>query len=380
MLAWSLAMSSRSFTVVAWVILGSTTLLACGRIDYQARPDGGADASPSDTGTDATTDAGCSVCSATTYDAEGSGTPADPYLIATAAQWVDLAGTPDAWDRAFKLIRDIDLGAIPGDHTPVGSEMVPFTGIVDGNGLVVRGYRTTTGAMYSGLFGYVDSPDAVIRDIAVVDAEVAGGERSGALVGFLTDGTVERAASLGPACHVTSPAYANHKGGLIGETSAPAIVTDVFSTCRLSGTGIGVAGLIGHNEGTLTNGYYYNGSFPVSATARVAGIIGWNAATGVIRNTFTAAAVEGNTDWLDVALHVGTPTGMAINSFFDSGWSVANLGTGGTTENGTPVDVAASPGYFFDRTQAPVASWDFDSVWAERAGDYPTLRFLNGRY
>ncbi|RLB46738.1 MAG: hypothetical protein DRJ42_26970 [Deltaproteobacteria bacterium] len=325
---------------------------------------------------DAGADGGCAACSATRYDEVGGGTIEDPYLIATPEQWIDLANSPAGWASQYRVVQDIDLGTIPGDHPSVGSETMPFTGGVDGNGKIIRRYRTTTGASYSGLFGHVATIGPVIRDLAVMDAEVTGGVRSGALIGFLAGGTVLQVASFGAACHVTSSAGANHRGGLIGETASPAIVVNAFSTCRVSGRGFGVAGLVGHHAGTLTNGYYQNATFPVTATSRVAGLVGWNVAGGSVTNTFTVASVDGNTVNDDVSLHVGTADGAAGNSFFDSSRAVMNGGTGGIRVNGTPIDLFDNPGYFFSRANAPLDAWAFGTVWVEVSGDYPTLSFL----
>jgi hypothetical protein len=56
-------------------------------------------------------------------------------------------------------------------------------------------------------------------------------------------------------------------------------------------------------------------------------------------------------------------SGTITNSFFDSGRTLVNLRTGGTTSNGTAVDVGTS-GYFYDRTHPPLSAWNFDTVWA----------------
>jgi hypothetical protein len=364
------------------LVLVVLALGACGRIGYDeqslAAQDAGV-AGADDAGVAAADDAGCAACSATTYDAVGSGSAQDPYQIANVDQWIDLANSPTGWGASYLVIRDIDFTSIAGDHPQVGTELAPFTGVLDGGGFLVIGYQSATGATFSGLFGHVSGAGAAIRDIALLNPQVAGGETTGALVGLLAEGTVERAATLGPDCHVSSPAYANHKGGLIGTTDPPAIVNDVFSTCRLSGTGIGVAGLVGHHEGTLTNGYYHNSTFPVVATSRVAGLLGWNAGPGSVSNAFTVAAVQGNTSNPDVGLHIGTASGVATNTFYDPFQSVVNLGTGGINSNGTPAKVDTQPEYFFEAVNAPLSSWDFSSVWSTRSGDYPTLTFLVGR-
>jgi hypothetical protein len=345
--------------------------------------DSAADTGPIDSGADASIDAadagdaGCAACTATRYDEVGSGTTTDPYQLATAAQWIDLASRPEGWSLAFRLVRDIDLGGISGDHPPIGTESMPFTGNMDGNGKVVRRYTNVGRATYTGLFGHVAGATASISDLAVENAVVDGGERSGALIGFLAVGTVERVASFGPSCHVTAGGRANHRGGLVGETASASSLRDVFSTCRVSGMGIGVAGLVGHHEGSLDHGYYVNETDPVTASNRVAGLLGWNDAAGRVNDTFTVASVVGDSINDDVALNIGTLSGTAIGTYFDSSQSVTNLDTGGITVNGTAVDRSSAPGYFHDATNPPLSAWDFSTIWVERTGAPPTLWFLD---
>jgi hypothetical protein len=220
---------------------------------------------------DAPRDTSADLPEPTRYDERGSGTQADPYLLKNAAQWLDLAATPYAWELHFRLIEDIDLEPTVGDHPPIGTLETSFTGVVDGGEHVISNFRNTSGSTNNGLFGYVDGPTARIENIAVEDADVEGAEPTGALVGLLVRGEVRNAAAFGDDCYVRSASYANHKGGLIGRVNQDGVVRDVFSTCRVGGTGIGIAGLIGHNEGVLTNGYYVNTSYPITGANRTAG-------------------------------------------------------------------------------------------------------------
>lgn len=314
--------------------------------------------------------------SATKLDALGDGTAASPYVICTPAQWIDLANTSSAWASNFRIGRDIDLTAVPGDHPTVGNDLTPFSGVVDGNQKVISGYTTSSSPQHTGLFGNVDGPAAAIRHLAVKDARIVCFATCGALVGYLAQGIVEDAASFGD-CSITN-GWANHKGGLIGETAPAASIQNVFSTCTVNGIGIGIAGLIGHHEGTLTNAYYQNETNPVSGTTRVGGLIGWN--LGTTSNAFTTVAVNGDdVGSADIALCIGTFGGTAANVWYDSSRAVINASGGGTTANGNAIDTATAPGYFESRANPPLDSWDFDQIWLERPGKLPVLRWLDGR-
>jgi hypothetical protein len=91
----------------------------------------------------------------------GSGTPDDPYQIATAADLIDLGNNPQDYDKHFTLTADIDLdpnlagrrifadaviGSLLAQPDPPipqtdGYQGAPFTGVLDGNGHEIRNLR-----------------------------------------------------------------------------------------------------------------------------------------------------------------------------------------------------------------------------------------------
>ena len=72
----------------------------------------------------------------------GSGEPNDPYLIYTAEQMNTIVAEPNAWDKNFKLMADIDLSSYTGtDFNIIGyfvdcgsADNKPLTCVFDGNG------------------------------------------------------------------------------------------------------------------------------------------------------------------------------------------------------------------------------------------------------
>ena len=53
----------------------------------------------------------------------GSGTAEDPYTISTVADWQELIGTSDDWDKHFNLLNDIDFEGI--NLTPIAPDIDP---------------------------------------------------------------------------------------------------------------------------------------------------------------------------------------------------------------------------------------------------------------
>ena len=78
----------------------------------------------------------------------GSGTAEDPYTISTVADWQELIGTSDDWDKHFNLLNDIDfeginLTPIAPDTDPVREDHqgTPFTGTFEGKDHSIRHCR-----------------------------------------------------------------------------------------------------------------------------------------------------------------------------------------------------------------------------------------------
>jgi hypothetical protein len=134
-----------------------------------------------------------------------------------------------------------------GAFNIIGNEVAAFIGTFDGNDHTISNFSyTSTGKSHTGLFGYVDSPDAVINNLQLLAPNVNAGtaEIAGALVGWLGDGTITN-------CHVQggSVAGGSRVGGLAGENEG--IITNSYASSTVEGD-IGVGGLVGNNIGDPT--------------------------------------------------------------------------------------------------------------------------------
>jgi hypothetical protein len=122
----------------------------------------------------------------------GSGTADDPYRIATAAGLIALGERPEDYDKHFVLIADIDLDPnLPSGRVFDRALIAPdvndlqykfqgtaFTGIFDGEGHAIRNLTIADpNHDYLGLFGMIAAGGQVCN-LALEDAEIAGGRRS----------------------------------------------------------------------------------------------------------------------------------------------------------------------------------------------------------
>jgi hypothetical protein len=207
----------------------------------------------------------------------GSGTAPDPYQIATAADLLLLAYSPEDYGKHFLLTADVDLDPrLPGrkvwtralvapnsEADEWSFQGTPFTGVFDGNGRRIS-HLTGSGRNYLGLFGRLDYR-AEIKNLGVVDANIAG---SGGYV-----------------------------GGLAGDNSGRVI--HCYSTGTVRGVDV-VGGLIGHNRGTATSCY---STAAVSGRYHVGGLAGYGS-YGTVTQCFSSGAVRG-TDYVGGLLGYG---------------------------------------------------------------------------
>lgn len=228
--------------------------------------------------------------SLTAYNAVGSGTAADPYLLYTEAQLKDWATQNNAGSivvktnsRAatayahFKLANDITLTA-PADGgsnwTPVGTDANPFVGIFDGNNKTLSAMTVnTTNTTYAGFIGRMTGGElknltvkgTVTADNTETDntnkifaAGLVASMEGGMLSGTLTSDVV-----------VTAKGNASvYAGGLVGAkkdvvtvsegaklSATGAVTATISSTGTVAGSEIGAGSIIGNgtkDENTAT--------------------------------------------------------------------------------------------------------------------------------
>ena len=260
---------------------------------------------------------------------EGDGAAESPYLIYTAEELSVIGLLPCLWDKHFKLMANIDLSQYTCTEFNI---IVRFTGTFDGNYHTISNFSyTSISSQPIGLFGYVDDPNAEIKNLGLIDPNlnVRSSHYVGSLVGELYNGTISN-------CYVgggsVSGEYSYHIGGLVGCNSYGTI-SECYSTCDVSGY------------------------------LRVGGFVGWNY-YGTISMCYSSGRVSGPIK------HVG---GLVGNNFYgevtDSFWDIETSGQvisdGGT---GLPTDQMQMASTFTD------AGWDFQNVWwiIEGAG-YPRL-------
>jgi hypothetical protein len=181
------------------------------------------------------------------YWLAGSGTPEDPYQIASSEGFHWLTAASVFWDRHFILVKDVGYSGLRTVGICRGSA---FSGTFDGNGHTIRGIRMDTEgatAWNLGVFGYVTGQ---VRNLVVEDAYLASGPNSrwiGVLAGTC-EGVIENCHATGS---VTVGEGSQYVGGLVGYVAykgGQAVDCSAEATIEAGEGSTDVGPLIGYEE------------------------------------------------------------------------------------------------------------------------------------
>jgi len=348
--------------------------------------------------------------------AGGSGTPEDPYLIATADQ---LYNVRNHLDKHFGQIADLDLSGYRSGSgwAPIGTSTNTFTGTFDGNGHTIKGlYIAQVGAsnnyIPAGLFGYTEA-EAEICNLALKSVDVIGCYYVGSLVGN-NSGDISNVSVSG------SVTGEWDTGGLVGRNNGSLIgscfMGDVTGTKKIE-YGDWTGGLVGYNRGAITN--CWADATVVSEGDSVGGLVGESLTEGIITGSCSAGTVTANdytggltgsnsgeitacyslctvNGGLDVGGLVGGNSGPITDSFAAGAVAGTNR-IGGLV--GSSMDATVTGCYWDKETSllntsaggtgkttaemkqlATFENWDFVAIWDINASfndGYPFLRWQN---
>ncbi len=287
---------------------------------------------------------------------QGEGTPESPYLIRD----VNDLGAMLYYNHGacYRLEASIDLSEIQWISAPIPG----FAGVFDGNDCAISGL-TITGGGCLGLFGQMYEV-GTIEHLRVLDVNVLGsGDYVGGLLANIYDGEVI-------ACCTTGTVQGDGwVGGLIGQVAYHGKGRTSYSAATVHGEGGSVGGLVGRNEGLVTNCYSTGGVG--GGWGRVGGLVGQNG--GNLFFCHSSGAVSGDGDE-NVGGLVGWGSSERVHHSF---WDIQTSGRT-TSAGGTGLPTAA----MWDIDTYLNARWDFmgesdngdeDFWWILTGQGYPHL-------
>ncbi|MBN1391688.1 MAG: right-handed parallel beta-helix repeat-containing protein [Sedimentisphaerales bacterium] len=251
----------------------------------------------------------------------GSGTPEDPYRIASKADLLELAANAEDYNKCFILTADIDMEAqvftkavIAKDTSSSdGFQGTVFTGVFDGNSHKITNFSINGGFNdYLGLFGSVGS-NGLVKNLGIENLSVSGLDFVGMLVGH-NNGDITDCCSTGTA---SGDFYV---GGLVGYNYMGSI-TNCYSAGTTNGDST-IGGLVGYNYmGNITNCCSTGSVSGFSFT--VGGLVGGN--IGNITDSYSTGDVGVNSSWDSVGVGglVGSNSSSITNCYSTGAVSVA---------------------------------------------------------
>jgi hypothetical protein len=286
----------------------------------------------------------------------GSGTDEAPYEIDSVDQLILLSTV--LLDKACFLT---DKCFVLTNHLDLSGRTwyqaaIPyFEGRFDGNGYVIS-HLAIQGEGNLGLFGHLGS-SAEVLNLGLEAVDVNGAHVPvGGLVGY-NEGSITDSYCNGIVCG------GYNVGGLVGYNEGS--ITDSYSTGTVSGTGFSVGGLVGNNGGSITTSYS-TGS--VTGDGSVGGLAGDN--WGSITTSYSTGSVNGVSL---VGGLVGGNYGSITSSFWDmyaSGQATSAGGTGLTTAEMQTASTFLEAGWdFVDE----IENGTEDIWWINEGNDYPRL-------
>ena len=297
------------------------------------------------------------------------------YTLIKTAQ--DLDNIRNDLDGKYILMNDIDLSSYSnwdpiGEVSSDGPVVTGFTGILDGNGYVVKNLTITSSSKASvGLFSVIcstaiDQP-AEVKNLGIEKANITtSAEAAGILAGFKYD------YSQITNCYTTGKIEGNsslYVGGLVGVSGGEVDImsNNLIDKCYSSATVIvdspqgsgsvptnsagGIAGYLVHS---IVKNSYFTGN--IQAINGYAGGIAGGVYSAVAMNCYATGKVSG--------LYTGGILGLVAGSIVNSIWNEETTGQTTASSDDSQGQVTNSYGLTTSEMQDPAnwAGWD-TNIW-----------------
>lgn len=320
--------------------------------------------------TDAAGNGNNAVSVSMTYDRKysgGTGTAADPYLIANEADLRELSASTADYSAHFKQTADIKMGAEA--FTPIGQEMNRFKGTYDGSGFVIDGLSNINPSSINEVSLFGDVENAVLKNMGITSLNINTDK------GF--SGIVTRSFGLTMSnCYVTGNVSSTASvAGLVGYAfENEFIVENSFTDINISG--FYTSGLVASITSSVDNAIIRNSyslssldSRAITNTPHVQGALinSLHTANASVENTYFAGAAKSPS----VAMYgIVAVFILSLDIVKNSFWDKELTGIEGAFGGGTPLTTTQLKTLetFTD------AGWDFTNTW-HFPFNYPVLKW-----
>ena len=245
----------------------------------------------------------------TTTPPSGSGTSADPYLIASLNNLYWISQNSTSWSGYFLQTADIDASATSSWNSGTGwAPIAPFTttsgtyfsGTYNGGGHTISGLTIHNTSTYTGWGLFAVIWGGTISNLSVSNANVAGAGMVGIIGGLAVGNSVfTNCISSGTVSgSIGTEDLGNGTGGLIGGAyyyNGSSTISNCSSSATVSSSHKNVGGLIGKNQSSIKH-CYATGTVTSSVESSnnetcVGGLVGDN--QGPLSKSYASGAVSG---------------------------------------------------------------------------------------
>jgi hypothetical protein len=314
-------------------------------------------------------------CNAGTFNG-GAGISGNPYQICSCQQLQNIETNKSAY---YLLVQNIDCSDTVNWNGGLGfapismNDNAGFSGNLDGAGYYVNSLYinrpTTTGV---GLFARAAS--ATITHLGVVNPNITGDMNTAGFAGMAWSSTISRSYVSGGSIH-----GGNQTGGFTGYANANAGST--YTDCYASTTVTGATTTGGFIAAISLSDVFIDCYATGSVTSNAQYLGGFAGASkndpSAIQNSFSTTQVNSGTNhngFIGYFSSYGAGSAGLSNVYWDKTNST-RTNCHSTDTNCTTIN-ASSPNlsYWYSKSNGPMNTWDFDTIWQENADTYPTLR------
>jgi len=325
-----------------------------------------------------------------TFSSGGTGTTLDPYKISSCA---DLQGIGDDLTANYVLTADVDCSGTAFTSIGLGSI---FTGTLNGANHAIGGISINTPISNKvGIFSEMGT-GAEVKNLSLFGGSVIGHDNVGAIAGAMQGNA--KITNVYSTVEITA---SNNGAGLVGSMQGTASVTKGAVLADINGPGYTYGGIVGYTFGSTTTtltDVYYKGDILISSANYVGGLVGFAGHLSITRG-YAAGSLSGDSGVGGIAgsimngtitgtfaaneITAGIPTdkgpiaGAVISSTLTGNYFDANITGFISSTDGTPV---ANSAQFYDKTLAPLSTWNFSTTWSEEYNDYPALKGIHEPY
>ncbi|WP_343534550.1 hypothetical protein [Pedobacter sp.] len=219
----------------------------------------------------------------------GDGSVSNPYLISTEDGLIAMG---QATDKNYKIIADLNLSKT---WIPITS----FSGSLDGNGHKINNLVINSTGVSEGFFSTLTG---TLKNAQFLNVNCNASNSFGTLAGKLTGGTIQNIKISG---NINSTNTGDLLGGIVGDMSAAAKVTQIHANLNIKASCGMVGGLVGRLTTAATGIAEISfstvmGSIEINASKnRIAGILGRaegsNVGGGIVKNCRSSVNISATT-------------------------------------------------------------------------------------